>query len=139
MSAQQRDYGDGEIDRPDWLPDEYDPNAPLAERLKLLAPIDGGIELHVSDDRVTEVVGEPRGLTENHAGSVRLKTGMGPDTFSWDWEVIVPAEGEPRLMDVDPDQEADAYQATKTEYMTGIDVRVYGVDAEAWLDTEADA
>ena len=64
------------IDRPAWLPDEYDPDAPLAERLRLLADIDGGIELHVSDDRVTEVVGEPRELKENHAGTLTLKTPM---------------------------------------------------------------
>lgn len=124
------------IDRPEWLPDEYDPDAPLHERLNLLAPIDGGIELHAEGDRVTEVIGEPRELTETGAGAVRLKTGTGPNTFSWDWEVTAPPEGEPFLKKVDPDQEAEAYMKTKKTRMRDMDIRVYGVDAEAWLNRD---
>ncbi|WP_256403264.1 hypothetical protein [Halorubrum salinum] len=125
---------EAEIDRPAWLPDEYDPDAPLHERLKILAPIEGGIELHAEGDRVTEVIGEPRELTEIGSGAVRLKTGTGPDTFSWDWEVTAPPEGEPYLQKVDPDQDMEDYMDSKKTRMEGMDIRVYGVDAEAWLN-----
>ncbi|TKX60606.1 hypothetical protein EXE48_11580 [Halorubrum sp. ASP1] len=125
--------GAAEIDRPEWLPDEYDPDAPLHERLEILAPIDGGIELHAEGDRVTEVIGEPRRLTKVGTNTVRLKTGTGPDTSSWDWEVTAPQNGEPYLQKVDPDQRAEAYMKTKKTRMRGMDIRVFGVDAEAWL------
>ena len=122
-----------EIDRPVWLPDEYDPDAPLHERLKILAPVEGEIELH-AEGRVTEAIGEPRELRELESGTVRLKTGTGPDIHSWDWEVTAPPDGEPFLQKVNPDQEHEAYLKTKKTRMEGMDIRVYGVDAEAWLN-----
>lgn len=112
---------------------EIEPDAPLHERLEILAPIDGGIELHAEGDRVTEVIGEPRRLTKVGTNTVRLKTGTGPDTSSWDWEVTAPQNGEPYLQKVDPDQRAEAYMKTKKTRMRGMDIRVFGVDAEAWL------
>jgi len=136
MSETTTDAEARRIDRPSWLPDEYDPDAPLAERLKLLAPIDGGIELHAEGDRYTTTIGEPRGLKELDNGTLRLKTGTGPDTHSWDYELTVPAEGEAFLRSVDPDQDHEAYVKTKTTEMRGMDVRVYGVDAEAWLEQD---
>ena len=123
-----------EFDRPEWLPDEYDPDAPLHERLKLLAPIDGGIELHAEGEKFTKVIGEPRGLREIDSGTVRLKTGTDGDAHTWDFEVTAPPDGEPFLRKVDPDQDHEAYIKTKKTVMRDMDIRVYGIDAQLWLD-----
>lgn len=130
------DEGDYDIDRPDWLPEEYDPEAPLHERIPIIAELDGGVELHVSDDRVTEVVGRPKELSENHAGTYTLKAGHRSDEHLWDWEIVVPEDSPARLVDVDPEQSMEAYQKTKSTYMDDIDVRVWGVDAEMWLERD---
>jgi hypothetical protein len=120
-------------DRPDWLPEAYDPDAPLRERLPIIAAIDGGIELHVADQRGTvEVVGSPKHFSENSAGAMTLDAGRGGDDSQWSWEITVPAvgAGEPVLRRVDPEQDFEDYEATKQQWFTGLDVRIYGIDAD---------
>jgi hypothetical protein len=135
----QSETRSGEVDRPDWLPDEYDPDAPLRERLPIMAEIDGGIELHVTDDRgVTEIVGQPVEFTTSHSGVQKLKAGSGPNAYEWSWEIIVPEEAPARLMDVDPMQDFEVYQKTKSTELTDIDVRLWGVDAKVWLERRSD-
>lgn len=134
MVSNDRAESTDEVSRPDWLPEEYDPEAPLYERLPIMADLDGGIELHVEDGRVSEVVGRPKDLTENHAGCYRLDAGHGSDPAEWSWEIVVPKDGEARLEKVDPMQSHDAYMRTKSTYMRDIDVRIWGVDAAAWFE-----
>lgn len=119
-------------DRPDWLPEEYDPGAPLRERLPIMAEIDGSIELHVSDQRGTvEIIGQPKHFRQNGTGAMTLHAGKGPDESVWSWEITVPAEdatAEPTLRRVDPEQDIEIYQTTKERWFSGLDVRIYGVD-----------
>lgn len=129
-------------DLPDWVPEEYEPEAPLAERVPIMAEIDGGIELHVRDGErdVVEIVGSPYELSENGAGTMTLKCGANKTTGdTWSWEIVVPEDGEARLMDVDPMQSMDAYMKTKKEWLSDVDVRIYGVDADRFVDPEVEA
>lgn len=118
---------------PDWLPDEYDAEASLRERLPIIGEIDRGIELHVSDHRGTvEIIGRPKHFNVNGTGAMSLDAGTGRDNSQWNWEIRVPAEGagEPVLWKVDPEQDVEAYEGTKERWFTGLDVRIHGVDAD---------
>lgn len=117
-------------DMPEWVPEEYDPDAPLIERLPIMAEIEGGIELHVQDKKgVVEIVGEPHELHERANGTLKLNAGG--REFNWNWEIIVPAsDNEAVLQSVNPEQSYEAYEATKRTQGRGIDVRMYGVDAD---------
>lgn len=130
-------------DTPEWLPDEYDPDAPLRERLPIMAEIEGGIELHAQDDRGTvEILGSPKELTSMSLESgdrLTLKTGGGTGRHKWSWEIVVPAKGDPVLKDVDPMQDFEAYRKTKTTWMDDVDVRIYGVDADRFEESEVSA
>lgn len=119
---------DTTTDEPDWLPEEYDIEADLRERLPIMAEIDGGIELHVGDDRgVIEIVGQPQEITDR-MGVLTLK--CGPSFSNWDYEIVVPESenGDPYLREVDPDQPFEDYMDTRETVMSDIDVRIYGVD-----------
>lgn len=130
-------------DMPDWLPEEYDPDAPLRERLPIMADIEGGIELHVKDERGTvDILGRPKELnttTWESGETLSLQAGGGAEDHVWNYEIAVPAEGEPHVKRVDPMQSHEAYLATKRTYMTGIDIRIYGVDADRFEEQEAAA
>ena len=121
---------DGGEDRPEWLPDEYDTDADLRERLPIMAEIDGGIELHATDDRgVREVLGSPHELTENHAGTYVLK--CGGTEFNWSYEVAVTPDGECIIRSVDPDQPMEDYMDSKERVLDdGVDIRIWGVDVD---------
>lgn len=127
-------------DTPAWLPEEYDPDAPLHERLPVMAEIEGGIELHVRDERgVVEIVGQPQHFEDPENTASVLKAGSRPD--NWRWEIVVPREGsgsEPFLRRVDPNQRFEAYISTRDRWMENIDVRILGVDADRFLDGESD-
>lgn len=128
---------------PDWLPEEYDPDASLRERLPIMADIEGGIELHVRDERgVVEIVGRPKDFrtTKWESGdTLVLQAGGGRPAHIWKWEIVVPASGEPHLKKVDPEQTMEAYMSTKRTYMRDIDVRIYGVDADRFEEEEVTA
>lgn len=132
---------------PAWLPDEYDPDAPLRERLPAIADIEGGIELHVQGETaVVEIVGSPVHFDERANGVMVLMTGTRSCSGSWQYEIVVPEdEGRARLRKADPDQDVEAYMATRKTWLRGVDVRVYGVDADrfdddpAAFDSEADS
>ncbi|OLZ39113.1 hypothetical protein A6E15_19305 [Natrinema saccharevitans] len=113
---------------PEWLPDEYDPDADLRERLPIMAEIDGGIELWVGDGRTAEIVNQPQELTEDGRGVYVLKAGT--SFANWDYEIVVPKpeNGDPFLRSVDPDQEYEDYLDSRTVELKDIDVRIYGVD-----------
>jgi hypothetical protein len=125
-------------DLPDWVPDDYYLDAPLRERLRHIADVEGGIELHAKDDRGTVyTLGAPHELTETH-GVLTLKAG-GRDCF-WDYEVVVPPnEADARLKSVDTDQDLDGYLDSKQTLGTGVDVRVYGVDRERFEEDDEQA
>lgn len=129
---------------PEWLPDEYDPDAPLRERLPIMADIDGGIEIQVGDDRgIVEVVGQPKELNDvqwEDGKTLTLKAGHRSEEWLWSYELVVPASGEPFLRDVDPEQDIEAYQRTKKTILDDVDARIYGIDHERLESrTEADA
>lgn len=116
-------------DPPEWLPEDYDPEASLRDRLEAAMDIDGGIELVAKGEDGVEIhAGEPQELTENHAGSIRVKCGQ--SISDWDYEIVVPAEAEPRLESVDPGQEIEDYWDSRSTELKDIDVRIYGVDTD---------
>lgn len=122
---------------PEWVPDEYDPDAPLRERLPVISEMEGGIEIHVQGDLgVVENVRQPQHFIERGTGGMKLQAGSRPD--DWSWEIVVPPEGEPRLEKVDPMQSMEAYMKTKKTWFNDIDVRVYGVDTDRFEDGDAD-
>ncbi|WP_276257178.1 hypothetical protein [Halomontanus rarus] len=130
----------GTDDLPEWLPEEYDLDAPLYERLPIMAEIEGGIELHVGDDRgIVEVVGEPHELTENYADTLTLKAGG--HEFNWDFEIVVPKpeNGDAFLRSVDPDQDYEDYIDTRTRELEDVDVRIYAVDHDRLEGAEVTA
>lgn len=116
---------------PEWVPKEYDPDAPLRERLPIIAGIEGGIEIHVTDEHgTTEIVGSPKHFTETEAaGTMELSAGMGNDDSRWKWEIFLSADDEASLFRVNPNQSMEAYMATRKRWMENVDVRMYGVDA----------
>lgn len=117
-------------DFPAWLPDEYDPTDSLADRLRVIAEIDGGIELHVGNTDVTEIVGQPQHVQDT-GETVRLSAGASPT--QWKWEIVVPNKGSPRLDKVDSTKDIDEYMDGLRTFIRDIDVRIYGVDTE-YLD-----
>jgi len=120
----------------DWVPKEYNPDAPLSKRLPIIAEMEGGIEIHVQGERgVVEVVHEPQHFIEN-ARVMKLQAGTRPD--NWSWEIVVPKDAYPFLQKVDPNQSMEAYMATKRNWLEDIDVRVYGVDADRFEDNNAE-
>lgn len=121
-----------ESDDPEWLPDEYDRDADLADRLPIMAEIDGGIELHVKGDSGTvEIVGSPQHFNDTPR---YMRLCCGSSAGDWSWEIVVPKNDDhnPRLEKVDPDQDIEAYEATKQNYLSDVDVRIYGVDAHRY-------
>lgn len=116
----------------EWLPEAYDPDAPLRERLPILAEIEGGIELHVRGESGTvEVVGRPKVCnTGGDGGYMELLAGGGPRDDVWGWEIVIPRAGPPFLRKADPNQPHEAYMATRRRWLEDIDVRIYGVDAD---------
>ncbi|ELZ39343.1 hypothetical protein C471_08495 [Halorubrum saccharovorum DSM 1137] len=124
---------------PEWVPEEYDPDAPLAERLPVIAEMEGGIEIHVEDKRGTiYVVHQPQNLKELPSDGLQLD--CGPRTGYWSHEIVVPGgDHEAYLRKVDPDQDYDAYVATRETVGKDIDVRVYGVDADRFEDDTPEA
>lgn len=124
-------------DYPDWLPDEYDPDAPLRERLRVMANIEGRIELHVRDPRgVTEVIGSPVNFHEREGGTYQLDAGYGDDM--WQWEVIAPPDGPARLYKVQPELPMELYEDTRERWLSGIDVRIYGIDTGRFETEDAE-
>lgn len=95
--------------------------------------MEGGIEVHVKDDRgVVEVVHEPQHFYDNPR---RMKLACGVAIDDWKWEIIVPkGDSSPVLKRVDPMQEHHAYLATQSRWMENIDIRVYGVDTDRWQE-----
>jgi len=123
---------------PEWVPEEYDPDAPLAERLPVIAEMEGGIEIHVKDEHGTvHNVRQPQHLSRLSNDGLKLDCGTAPD--DWSYEIVVPGgDHEPFLRDVDPNQTHDAYVATRRTVGRDIDVRVYGVDADRFEDDTAE-
>lgn len=128
-----------ESDDPEWLPDEYDRDADLADRLPIMAEIDGGIEVWGGDERGhSTILGEPHRVEENARGTLILYAGG--SEFNWSYEVYVPAsDAEPRVESVNPDQDVEAYQRTKDTVLRDADVRIYGIDHDRLEDTEVPA
>lgn len=121
-----------DADDPDWLPEEYDRDADLRDRLAVMADIEGGIELWVSDDQgVVEIVHQPVEFLESHHEVYELRTGpTGDVSDGWNYEIVVPKSenGDPFLRSADPDQDYEDYIETRTIELRDIDVRIYGID-----------
>lgn len=129
---------------PDWLPEEYDPDASLRERLPVIAEIEGGIELVAGDDQGdVRNVGPPKGLnavTWEDGETLTLESGgKASQDHLWEFEIVVPAEGEPFVRSVDPEQGHEAYQRTKKTILDDIDVRIYGVDDDRLKERAVEA
>lgn len=113
----------------EWMPEEYNPDDPLVERLKVIENIGGGIELRASDGSQTVTINSPKMSDELAKGSYRLYTGnYNSDTGVWSWEVVVPDNGEPCLASANPDQNVEGYLDSRETRLEGVDVRIYGVD-----------
>jgi len=79
---------------PEWVPDEYDPDAPLAERLPVIAEMGSDAEIHVQDKRgVHYVVNQPQDLGTLPNDGLRLDCGTRIDY--WSYEIVAPSEHEP--------------------------------------------
>lgn len=120
-------------DLPEWVPDEYNPDADLYDRMEAMASIEGGIEIHVQDERgVTEIVGGIQDVNQDGHGNYRARLGSSATTGgdSWDYELVVPSsdDHDARLEDVDPDQPHELYLKTREPYLKNVDARIYGVD-----------
>lgn len=134
----QNDTSGGGRARPEWLPEEYDPEAPLAERLPLMANIEGGIELQATGEKgVVENLRQPQDFYESDRVQ-RLCCGVAFD--NWEWEVIVPKKKgvDPILKKVNPNQDVEAYESTKRVWFDNVDVRIYGIDDHYLTDSEHD-
>ncbi|WP_135807321.1 hypothetical protein [Halorussus marinus] len=118
--------------------EDYDIDAPLRERLPVMADIQGGIELHAGDDRgVVEVLGRPHTIDEHVSGSMELRAGGRSD--NWNYEIVVPAENTERgafVREVDPMQPYEDYIDTRRIALDDVDVRIYGVDDDRLEDTQ---
>lgn len=116
---------------PEWIPDEYDADAPLADRLPIMARIEPAIELEVQGkDGVIENVRTPQ-IFESNDQYMKLYCGVSID--NWRWEIVVPQDGgfDPRLDRVDPMQSEAKYAATKdVAYLEDVDVRIHGIDSD---------
>jgi hypothetical protein len=124
------------IERPDWLPDEYDPDERLSERLDVMLEIEGGIEVHARGQNDTiEVIGEPQ-LADKNSSGTRAYFGNAVD--DWSWEVVIPDSDDhsPRLEKVDPHQDAESYHATRRTWLEDIDLRIFGVDVDAYFRSD---
>lgn len=119
-------------DLPEWVPDEYDPDADLYDRMEAMASIEGGLEIHVQDERgTTEIVAGIQDLNQDGYGNYRAHMGStATGTDSWDYELVVPGsdDHDARLEDVDPDQPHELYLKTREPYLENVDARIYGVD-----------
>jgi len=123
---------------PEWVPDEYDPDAPLAERLPVIAEMGSDAEIHVQDKRgVHYVVNQPQDLVTLPNDGLRLDCGTRIDY--WSYEIVAPSEHEPFLREVDPNQDYEAYVATRKTVGRDIDVRLYGVDVDRFEDDTPEA
>lgn len=133
MSTQQTDL-------PDFVPDEYDPEADLYERLPVIAEMEGGIQLHAADGTGTDhVLGSPHDLNEDCHENYRLH--VGGRQFNWDYEIVVPSgDHPPRVEEADPDQDIEDYYDSRDTWLEPADVRIYGVDLDhfAHRDTNHD-
>jgi len=79
---------------PEWVPDEYDPDAPLAERLPVIAEMGSDAEIHVQDKRgVHYVVNQPQDLGTLPNDGLRLDCGTRIDY--WSYEIVAPANTSP--------------------------------------------
>lgn len=118
-----------ESEQPDWLPAQYDVDAPLQDRLPIMAEIEGGIELHVGNPSgVVEVVHQPQHFHQYETGGMRLDAGTAVD--DWEWEIVISEDGSSVLKKVDPMQDVDVYEMTKRRWLDDVDVRIYGVDID---------
>lgn len=108
---------------PEWLPDDYDPDASLPERLRVIGEIDSDIELHAQgDDGEVWNIGKPHQVTLRKALTLRA----GGEAHAWDWEVVVPATDDPTVLRAV--EFVDGGSDT-TPVAEDVDVRLYGVDA----------
>jgi len=113
---------------PKWLPDEYDFDASLYDRLPIMAKIEGGIELHASNGRWTEILGSPAFLNDCAGHRVLMVGGTNSD--DWDWEVAVTDDGWTKLYSANLEYPAEDYEATRREEMRDFDVRIFGIDTD---------
>lgn len=108
---------------------EYDPDAPLLDRLRTIAELED-VELHVQGHHgVTEIVGSPQHHTESKR---RFWLACGRKSDDWQWEIVVPKKDglACELREVNPMQELVAYEATKRTVLRDLDIRIYGVDTD---------
>jgi len=119
-------------DLPERVPDEYDPDADLYDRMEAMASIEGGIEIHVQDERgTTEIAAGIQDLNQDGHGNYRAYLGStATGTDSWEYELVVPSSDDhnARLEDVDPDQPYELYLKTREPYLENVDARINGVD-----------
>jgi len=123
---------------PEWVPDEYDPDAPLAERLPVIAEMGSDAEIHVRISAASTTSSTSRKTSElfrtTGSDSIVARASTTGRTKS-----SPPANTSPFLREVDPNQDYEAYVATRKTVGRDIDVRLYGVDVDRFEDDTPEA
>jgi hypothetical protein len=126
-----------EADSPEWLPESYDPDDDLWDRVDAIDEIDGAVEVHalgVDGSRI--ILGEPHDVTEADG---RRKLCAGGKPHCWTYEAtIYPGDDEDHYLH-SIDMAGDAEENSRDMVMSGdFDLRLYKVDAPEMSEDEKD-
>lgn len=127
-----------EADTPEWLPESYDPDDDLWDRVEALGEIDGAVEVHalgVDGSRI--ILGTPHDVTESHG---RRKLCAGGEPHCWEYEAVInPGDDESHYLH-SIDMTGDVEDTSQDTVMSGdFDLRLFGVDAPEMSEEEKDA
>lgn len=126
-----------EADSPEWLPESYNPDDDLWDRVELIGEIDGAVEVHaLSVDGSRIVLGEPHKVMEAHG---RRKLCAGGKPHCWTFEAVInPGDDEDHYLH-SIDMSGDAKDNSKDMVMSGdFDLRLFGADAPEMSEDEED-
>lgn len=125
-----------EADDYDWLPDSYNPDDDLWDRVNAIGEIEGSPEVHaLGVDGTRIILGVPHDVSERHE---RLKLTAGGKPHNWEYEAIITdGDNENYIRAVDMDADAEDVQS-ETKLAGQFDLRLYNVDAPELTDAERD-
>jgi hypothetical protein len=124
---------------PEWLPEEYDPEAPIRERVEVMGGIDGGVEIHAATENAYEVLHQPLHVEVNGHDTLILKTGARAEQ-GWKYEVYVDENGATTVYSVTcANADEEYYAESKSRFLFGdVDVRLFCVDTDRLPNGPAD-
>jgi hypothetical protein len=118
-------------DLPEWVPDAYDPDAPLRERLPLYEEVEAGELVAIGRRGYEQPLGQPKGVaatTSDDGPEILYSGGRRGDRGVWKWEIVAPPEDPPFIRSADADEEYTSYADSRKREMEEVDVRIHGVD-----------